>query len=90
MKSAIRQLALLLVLLSMARVGGRASDARDCGPERNRAIPLGRLRFTPSLLVNSVGVDTNVFNDTTIRNKIRLPRPGSGREPVAGHRDGPG
>ena len=65
MKSAIRQLALVWLFLLMASLA-TAQEAREPQePGDNARFHWGPLLFTPSLVLNSIGVDTNVYNETT-------------------------
>ena len=64
MKSAIRSLALVSVLLSMASLAAAQETREPVEPGDNARFRWGPLRFTPSLILDSIGVDTNVFNES--------------------------
>ena len=61
MRAAQRVIALALICLAMAPARGRAQDVAD--PADAARFRFGALRFTPSIAISSLGVDSNVFNE---------------------------
>jgi hypothetical protein len=55
-----------IIACSVACVAGAAGAARaqDGDPAETARFQLGSLRFTPSILVSNIGVDSNVYNET--------------------------
>ncbi len=61
MRVALRVATLGLVCLSLAASRAQAQEQND--PAEAARFRIGVLRFTPSIALSNVGVDTNVFND---------------------------
>ncbi len=61
MRVVLRVAALALVCFGMATAASQAQDAPD--PAESARFRFGALRFTPSIAVSNVGVDSNVFNE---------------------------
>src|SRR5262245_45419784 len=64
MKSAVRRLALMALLWSIASHAVAQETGEPADPGDNARFHWGPLRFSPTLLLSSLGVDTNVFNET--------------------------
>ena len=65
MKSAVRQLAVVSVLLSVAALATAQETREQQEPGDNARFRWGPLRFTPSIVLSNLGVDRNVFNEST-------------------------
>ena len=62
MRVVLRVAALALVCVGISAAAGRAQEA-PLDPAEAARFRFGALRFTPSIAVSSVGVDSNVFNE---------------------------
>src|SRR5215510_6012420 len=65
MKSAVRRLALVAVVLSLATHAVAQEPREPVEPGDDARFHWGPLRFTPTLLLSNLGVDSNVYNETT-------------------------